>query len=392
MEPDDGGDDTATVPDPTADQRWEERPVLGALLHAALTIIPLLIGLGVGWFLHLRLPVDGVIGLPRWVTAGIGGMVATWAVQPLFRRLLPLAWLLKLGMLFPGHAPSRFRVARRSGRVRDLETELARTPRAGTERSASHGAEHALALVAALTAHDRKTRGHAERTRVFTDLLTEQMGLPRGDRDRLRWAALLHDIGKLHVPTSILNKHGKPTEHEWAVLRQHPVTGDQLMAPMREWLGEWADTALHHHERWDGTGYPQGLEGAEISLGGRVVAVADSYEVMTAARAYKRPSSAVAAREELVRCAGTQFDPAVVRAFLLVPLSRLRWALGPFAWLGQLPLARDVVHAELAGEDEPIARGRAFDLDRFPPPIDLDPADEDADDAGSRASRPSRQR
>ncbi len=323
--------------------RWPERPILGALLHAAIVVVPLLIGVGVGYGLHGVLAGHAMPwGVPVWVVTGAVSVTAVWGLQPLVRRLLPLAWLLRLGMLFPGEAPSRFRVARRAGRVRDLEDRIAGDT--GDGDVAQRNAEQVLTLVAALTAHDRRTRGHAERTRIFTDLLTEQLGMSIADRDRMRWAALLHDIGKLEVPERILNKAGKPTDAEWDVIKQHPVVGDRLMAPLRGWLGTWADTALHHHERYDGAGYPHGLAGDAISLGGRIVAVADSYEVMTAARSYKRPMSATAARAELVACSGTQFDPGVVRAFLLISVPRLRWALGPFAWVAQLPLFRDVVH------------------------------------------------
>ncbi len=324
--------------------RWPARPLLGALLHVGLVVVPVALGIGVGLWVRRALPADGLLEVPSWVIAGIVGMAAVWVVQPLARRLLPLSWLLKMGLVFPTHAPSRLAIARQAGRLHHLEEQLAGTYEGGGAASAQRSAELILSLVAALTAHDRRTRGHAERTRVFTDLLSEQLGLPAGDRDRLRWASLLHDIGKLDVSRRILNKPGRPTAQEWQVLRGHPEAGDRMIAPMRDWLGEWADVVVQHHERWDGQGYPAGLAGDAICLGARIVSVADAYDVMTAARSYRRPTSAAAAREELVRCAGSQFDPAVVRAFLLIPLPRLRWALGPFAWLGQLPGFREVAH------------------------------------------------
>jgi hypothetical protein len=325
-------------------RRWEARPLLGAALHAALVVVPLLLGIGVGLLVRDVLPERWALGIPPWVVAGVAGMVVVWAVQPVTRRLLPLSWLLKLGMLFPGRAPTRFKIARQAGRLQDLERRITTAATDTDEQAAQRSAELILSLVTALTAHDRRTRGHAERTRVFTDLLSEELGLPREDRDKLRWASLLHDIGKLEVSHRLLNKPGRPTTHEWQQLRRHPEAGDQLIAPLRGWLGEWADTVLHHHERWDGAGYPAGLAGEQIALGARIVAVADVYDVMTAVRSYKRPSSAAAAREELVRCSGSQFDPAVVRAFLSIPLPRLRWALGPLAWVAQLPGVRETAH------------------------------------------------
>ena len=102
-------------------------------------------------------------------------------------------------------------------------------------------------------------------------------------------------------------------------------------------MGDWAGAITQHHERWDGEGYPHGLRAENISLAGRIVAVADSFEVMTAARSYKKPLSIAAARTELTRCAGAQFDPTIVRAFLNVSIGRLRRVLSPLAWAGQLP-------------------------------------------------------
>jgi hypothetical protein len=152
-------------------------------------------------------------------------MVVVWALQPVVRRAVPLAWLLRLGMLWPGPAPSRFKVARGAGRVRDLEERLARAQERRETGDAERAAERIRALVAALTSHDRRTRGHAERVRVFTDLLAIEFGLGREDRDRLRWSALLHDIGKLEVARRILNKPGKLTDEEYEVIKRHPVLG-----------------------------------------------------------------------------------------------------------------------------------------------------------------------
>ena len=161
-----------------------------------------------------------------------------------------------------------------------------------------------MALAGALNAHDRMTRGHTERVRAYTLMIGEELHLPKADLDRLHWAGLVHDIGKLEVPPSILNKPGRPDEDEWEILKQHPAAAVRLLEPLRPWLGEWADAASQHHERWDGKGYPFGLAGEQISLSGRIVAVADAFDVMTSVRSYKKAMTPEAARAELLRCAG----------------------------------------------------------------------------------------
>jgi putative nucleotidyltransferase with HDIG domain len=286
-----------------------------------------------------------VIDRPATILPEIGWWVAIFAISTtvlaavdrVARRLLPLATLLKLSMAFPDQAPSRMTVAARAGTTRKLRDKLEEAQHAGANDEPAQAAARILSLVGALGAHDRRTRGHCERVRAFNDLIADELHLPEHDRDRLRWAALLHDIGKLHVPARILNKPKKPTEKEWEILKSHPHRGAQITAPLADWLGPWAPTIAHHHERWDGTGYPKGLQGTDISLGARIVAVADAFEVMTAPRPYSRPVGAVAARAELAQCAGSQFDPEVVRAFINVSIGKLHRVMGPISWLAQLP-------------------------------------------------------
>jgi HD domain len=269
------------------------------------------------------------------------------------RRLLPLATLLELSILFPGEAPTRWKVAREAGAIKHLEFLATGVPDAEPGRAATT----ILALVASLARHDRITRGHSERVRVFTDMISEEMGLPRADRDRLRWAALIHDIGKLEVPAKLLRKPGKPTASEWEVLRLHPATGAALAAPMADWLGAHAGVVLEHHERFDGTGYPAGLRGNQISVGGRIVALADAFETMTAARPYKKAITRVAALREVVSCSGTHFDPEAVRALLAVSTPRLRRALGPVSWISQLPVVGTAPVGGLPAVATTVARG-----------------------------------
>lgn len=328
----------APVPDLSRPARWDRRPVLSATLRAVVFVVPIASSVGAATVLGRLLPRgDSGLAVAWWITLIVAGSLLTLLVlERLVRRLLPLAALLNLSLIFPDKAPTRFAIARKTGRPRDLQASL-------DQAHASHQYDQAdrvqmvIGLVLALSVHDRASRGHSERVRVFTDLLSDELKLPEDARDRLRWAALLHDIGKLEVPAGILNKPGRPNDDEWSVLHRHPVEGARRVAALLPWLGEWGAAVEQHHERFDGTGYPHQLKGSAISLAARIVAVADSYEVMTAPRAYKRAMSVSAARKELVRVAGTQLDPAIVRAFLNVSVGRLWRTVGVGAWVGQVP-------------------------------------------------------
>ncbi|HEX9410929.1 MAG TPA: HD domain-containing phosphohydrolase, partial [Actinomycetota bacterium] len=259
--------------------RWRARPVAATGLRLLTILLPIAAAFGATAAVRPFLPSPhGWVRDVAWW--GILLFVATavaMAVERLGRRLVPLIMLLKLSMLFPDRAPSRFAVARHAGSVHKLRARLAEIqadPQAATE---SASAAAILALATALQTHDRKTRGHAERVRVYTDLLAEELDLSRDDRYRLRWAALLHDIGKLTVNARILNKPRKLNEREWDVI-QHPAEGARIATPLLEWMGPWANAIEQHHERFGGGGYPAGIEGEEISLAGRIVAVADCYD------------------------------------------------------------------------------------------------------------------
>ncbi len=314
-------------------------PVLAALLRIFVLIVPALAGMAAAWGVtELLGDPSGVAETVGWwtavVAAAVGAVVVT---QRLVKRLLPLAWLLHLTLAFPDRAPSRLNIARRAARGRALRRAADEARREGLGDDAASAASRALLLVAALGAHDRRTRGHSERVRGLADVLAEEAGVSEEDRDRLRWAALLHDIGKLSVPGNILNKPDRPDDAEWRTLRRHPEEGDRLVAPLVAWLGPWAAAVAHHHEHWDGTGYPRGLAGEDISLGGRILAIADAYEVMTAARPYKAPQRPHAARQELVAAAGSHFDPVLVRHFLAVSMGKLWWLIGGPAVLSLVP-------------------------------------------------------
>jgi len=322
----------------TAD-RWQARHCAAFAVRAAAVFIPVLVSIAAAGIVARWIGPQKV-GAIGWVLPGLVALAVVFVTERLCRRLLPLASLLKLTLTFPDQAPSRLAIALRTGTVRQLQrwANTLDTSDAGTDVTAAQAAERVLSLAAALNTHDRRTRGHSERVRALTDLIASDMGLSKHDTDRLRWAALLHDIGKLTVPAKILNKPGKPDHREWSLLQRHPEEGAKLIGPLAGWLGEWASAVDSHHERYDGAGYPRGLAGTDIPLAGRIVAVTDSFETMTAVRSYKRAMSFSDAREELQRCAGTHFDPAVVRLMYGVSLPRLLGALGPLAAVGHIPI------------------------------------------------------
>ena len=329
----------SVVDQPAADNRWERRPRLAFVVRAVVFLAPAIVATDVSLILTRALPrPDGILASVVWWVAVLGAAaIVLVAFDRLFRRMLPFSVLLDLALVFPGVAPSRFSAAFRAGSVRNLQRRLEvakeRAPEAGTAEAAATVVE----LIAALAVHDPKTRGHSERTRAYADLIAEELGLNAEDRDRLRWSALLHDIGKLHVTPTLLNKVGRPDVDEWEVLRSHPAEGARIIGALRPWLGPWGLAVEQHHERFDGAGYPGGLAGEQISLGGRIVSVADAFEVMTSVRSYTPPVSPAAAREELVRCAGSHFDPAIVRAFLRIAIARHPRRAGFLVLLAQLP-------------------------------------------------------
>jgi len=169
-------------------------------------------------------------------------------------------------------------------------------------------------LVAAIDAKDEYTRGHSERVMLFADRLGERLGLSPEDRRTLTWAALLHDVGKIAVRGEILTKPGRLTEQEFEIIRAHPARGCTVLEHVPQ-LHAALPAIRHHHEKFDGSGYPDGLRGEEIPLLARVIAVADAYDAIASTRAYRSAHPPEYALEQLAVGAGTQFDPAIVAVF-----------------------------------------------------------------------------
>ena len=174
------------------------------------------------------------------------------------------------------------------------------------------------ALTAALETRDSETHGHSERVVSYSLRLGREYGLNSEQMKALEFGSLLHDIGKIGVPDSILRKPAKLTEEEWVRMREHPVHGQQILRGI-EFLQGAARVVAQHHEKWDGTGYPLGLRTEEIDINARIFAVADAFDAITSDRVYRRGKSYEAAAQELDDWAGRQFDPKVVEAFHRVP-------------------------------------------------------------------------
>ena len=167
------------------------------------------------------------------------------------------------------------------------------------------------ALTTALDAKNSYMCGHSERVAMLSLLLASSMGLSASEQTRIHIGAHLHDIGKIGIPDVILNKKGRLTADEFGIICQHPAIGDNIVGKLKLFHSV-ADIVRHHHERFDGKGYPDGLQGQEISLGARIVAVADAFDAMTSTRAYRTAFTLSQAIEETKRCQGTQFDPNIV--------------------------------------------------------------------------------
>jgi cyclic di-GMP phosphodiesterase len=174
------------------------------------------------------------------------------------------------------------------------------------------------ALTAALETRDSETHGHSERVVSYSLRLGREYGLNSDEMKSLEFGSLLHDIGKIGVPDSILRKPAKLTEEEWVRMREHPMHGQQILRGI-EFLQGAARVVAQHHEKWDGTGYPFGLRAEDIDICARIFAVADAFDAITSDRVYRRGKSYEAAAQELDDWAGRQFDPKVVEAFHRVP-------------------------------------------------------------------------
>ena len=203
-------------------------------------------------------------------------------------------------------------------RVRERTVELT----AAMERVAESYSNTLAALVHALDAREHETSDHSQRVVRYTVAIAQRMGVADDRIEDIARGALLHDIGKIGVPDSILLKPGPLTKAEWAEMRRHPEVGYGILEAI-PFLRPAAEIVLAHQERWDGAGYPNRLRGEAIPLGARIFAIADTLDAMTSDRPYRRAATFAQARQEISRCGGTQFDPCCVQAFREIPNEEL---------------------------------------------------------------------
>ena len=202
-------------------------------------------------------------------------------------------------------------VQRQNGQLREINLRLEEMVRARTQALLE-------GLIAALDYRDAETQWHSRRVSLYARRLAQQLGIPEPELTIVEHGALLHDIGKIGVRDRVLLKPGPLTTDEWTEMKRHPELGWALLQRV-DYLRPASSIVMQHQEKWDGSGYPTGLKGDAIVIGARIFHVVDTLDAMTSDRPYRKARPFADAREEIRRCAGTQFDPSVVDAFLAVP-------------------------------------------------------------------------
>jgi len=194
-----------------------------------------------------------------------------------------------------------------------VKARLARTDELMVAQLRNAYKESLFVLANAIEARDQYTHAHMHRLNAYAQALAAEMGWGELACETLEYGAILHDIGKIYIPESVLRKSDKLSEEEWVEMRKHPEVGARMIRDI-PYLASAVPMILHHHEQWDGSGYPDGLQALEIPEGARLLAVADSFDAMTSDRPYRRAMTADEAYQEIVTRSEMQFDPQVVQA------------------------------------------------------------------------------
>ena len=317
---------TATSNDPVS--RWKARPIVAAFLRALAGGSPIIVGYVVASIIAATLqPLDR---LPWWLAVPGSAVVAGWLTILATARLRLLAMLYELELIFPGWAPERWEVVKEAARDPIHMRRKMAGASMGRDQNLDSAAAAVLAMAITLPRHDRRASGHPHRVADYSDLIARQLRIEDGDRERIKWAALSHGLGKLLLDRDLLAEPGDLTPEEQESWETYPTRGMRLIGPMAAWLGSSAQAVESHAENWDGSGFPDHKSGDQIPLPARIVAVAASLDVLTTG------SGAVShdqARRLIAAASATDFDPVVVRAFLQVPARTLKAASGSLSRL-----------------------------------------------------------
>jgi putative nucleotidyltransferase with HDIG domain len=283
--------------------RTQSLPRTGALARAALVVVGLLLGIGLAVTLGTLYSVVWTGGQP------LEGLVRDVQVTTalIMTAEAALLWLV---------------LKRAYGRSSEQMGAQARALAAALSESESAYDSTLRALSAALDVRDRELEGHSQRVARYMELMARELRLAKVDLPTLRRGALLHDLGKIGMPDEILRKAGELESSEWTIMKRHPAYGARILAGI-PFLSGAAEIVRHHHEHFDGSGYPDGLAGEEIPLGARIFALADAFDAMTSDRPYRKAMTLADALKEIERCSGGQFDPTIATAFLNIPTERL---------------------------------------------------------------------
>jgi len=286
------------------------------IVHLPLVLVATFLVVGVPMLLVFWLRRSGVV-TSAWATTAIGvtvSLMASYAGGAFWKKRTDSRDMLFSDLMLWGWV-QRWRSERRLSAAADLLGLTTGRPQAisGGRLTNEQKAGLLTQLTSGLEARDPYTHGHSRRVARHASNIAKRMGLPRDEVAKIRAAGAMHDVGKVETPITVLRKEGKLTDWEYAIVKQHPVDGAVMVSTLRD--DELTAMVRHHHERLDGTGYPDRLAGEAIPIGARILAVADTFDAITSTRSYRHAHAHKKALDILAAEAGTQLDPDAVRAF-----------------------------------------------------------------------------